>query len=1071
MAKVYESEYEEVFIEKLKTQGWRYSYGDEIHRDPEESLITEDLCDYLTTLPLTEPLTQDETNRIIANLKNTASSTDYLTSRSVFQLIQNGFTFSRDDISKPSVHIDYLNYERLEGNIFRAVNQFTVKERGQERRPDILLFVNGIPLCVIELKNPGAEGATVQSAWEQIHRRYKRDIPSLMKYCALSVISDGGQTLLGTPYSELDYYYAWKKVENEKPAAKGLRQADTLIQGALRPERFLSLLRDFIFFPDTKESHHREVEFVCRYPQYFATRKLYENIRLHLRTNPDGDGKGGTYFGATGCGKTMTMLFLARQLVKRSNLNPTILVIVDREDLETQAGKQFTAATDYLGDDSIRTIKSREDLKQELSVRRGGGLFITTVQKFCETTGLLSDRSNIICLSDEAHRTQISLGSKVKVDKTKKEVTEHFGFAQYLHDAFPNATYVGFSGTPLEETVQVFGGIVDSYSMRQSVEDGITVPLSYEARLARVFLNEQQIKEVDAYYRDCAEEGTSEESIEKSKKAMSRMELILEDDERLDKLAKDLVNHYENFIGEKPDIIQKAMVLCANRHIAFNLYKKLAALRPEWIKPLRVPDESLYKTAEQKAELETLDQIPKLNLVATRSPNDPKEMFELLGDKKHRQKLDRLFKNPKSNFHIAIVVDMWITGFDVPSLTVLYNDKPLKRHTLIQAISRVNRRSPGKEFGLVVDYLGIRENMKKALKQFDTGSEDDTDQERDPIEETEASYRIFANTLAILKELLYDFDASAFFSEEGIKRFECLQDAVEFVLSRPTTGQRDPQGNEISFVKLFVSNVRRMKGAFAICQNAENLSPEEVNWAHFFMNLLSLLSKITGTGSGVPVERMNRKVEEMVHEALKCNGVERVLNVTEAEKIFSKEFLKELEKEVKPNTRFQLLKSMLEKEIREYGKTNGLKAKEFSERLKEIVNRYNDRDHLTFTNEVVADVINDVIALSHEVQKDKTSFQKLGISSEEKAFFDVLQSQKNKYGFEYSEESMINLAKEIKVLIEKVPASHWLDNLNLRNELQFKLTVLLYQNGYPPTWNREVFEKVIEQVENYKSFQ
>lgn len=1072
MAKVHESEFEEVFIEKLKAQGWLYSYGDHLEgRELEEALIINDLQDYLRTLPLCDPLTEEEVCRIIANLKNTASSTDYLTSRNVFQLIQNGFTFSRDDSSKPDVHIDYLNFDRPEGNIFRAVNQFTLRERGQERRPDILLFVNGIPLCIIELKNPGSDEATVQSAWTQIHIRYKRDIPSLMKYCALSVVSDGGKTLLGTPYSQLEYYYAWKKIDNEEPAAKGLKEIDTLIQGALNPERFLSLIQDFIFFPDIKESQHKELEFVSRYPQYFATRKLYANILNHLKTQPGRDGKGGTYFGATGCGKTMTMLFLARQLIKHSNLNPTILIIVDREDLESQAGKQFTAATDYLGDDSIRTIKSRDDLKEELSVRQGGGLFITTVQKFCESTGLLSERANIICLSDEAHRTQIRLGSQAKADKEKKEVTEHLGFAQYLHDAFPNATYVGFSGTPLEETIQVFGGVVDTYSMRQSVDDGITVPLNYEARLARVFLNERQVKEIEDYYKDCSEDGTSAESIEKSKKAMSNMELILGDSDRLDKLAQDLITHYEKFIGEKPDIVQKAMVLCANRQIAFNLYKKLAALRPEWVMPLRVPDESLYQSPEQKAELETLDQVPKLNLVATRSPNDPKEMFELLGDKNHRQKLDRLFKNPKSNFYIAIVVDMWITGFDVPEATVLYNDKPLKRHTLIQAISRVNRKSPGKEFGLVVDYLGIRENMLKALATFvgDENEGDGKDEKTDPIKDAKRAYKIFANELATLKELLHGFDAEGFFCEERTRRFQCLLDAQEFVLSQPPSGQKDSQGNTIDFVKLFTAHVRRMKSAFPICQNAENLSQKEVGWAHFFMTLLSLLSKTTD--SGISVERMNKEVESMVHAALECNGVESVLNATSAEKIFSSEFLEELKKKVKPHTRIQLLVKKLKKEIRNYGKTNGLKAKEFSERLKEIVDRYNNRDHLTFTNEVVADVINDVISLSNEVQKDKVAFRKLGISFEEKAFFDVLQSQKNKYRFEYSEQSMIQLAKEIKVLIEKVPTANWLDNRNLRNELEFKLTILLYQNGYPPTWNKEVFEKVIEQVENYKSFQ
>ena len=1069
MSKIYESDFEEAIVEKLKQEGWMHSRGDDINRGLDEALLTEDLRDYLATLPLLSPLTESEIQRIIANLRNTASTTDYLTSRAVFQLIQNGFTFERDDTSLPAIHIDYLNFDRTEGNIFKVINQLTMRERGQERRPDVLLYVNGIPLCIMELKNPSDEGATVLSAWEQIHIRYKRDIPSLMKYCALSVVSDGGASLLGTPFSQLEYYYAWKKVSNEEKASKGLKEIDTLIRGALSPQRILSLLRDFLFFPDIKEAQQKELEFVCSYPQYFATQKLYANILAHLKTKEGGDGKGGTYFGATGCGKTMTMLFLARQLAKRTNLNPTILIIVDREDLETQTGKQFMAATDFLGDQSIRAIASRDDLKKELSVRQSGGVFITTVQKFCEETGLLSERSNIICLSDEAHRTQISLGRTIKVDKEKKIVSEHKGFAQFLHDAFPNATFVGFSGTPLDETIQVFGGIVDSYSMQQSVEDGITVPLHYEARLARVFLNENQVKEIEDYYSECAEDGATEEAIEKSKRAMSSMELILGDKDRLKRLAADLTTHYENFISEKPDLVQKAMILCSNRTIAYDLYKEIAKLKPDWITERRAPDELKFQTPEQKAELETLDAIPKLNLVATRSPNDPKEMFELLGDKKHRQKLDRLFKNPKSNFQIAIVVDMWITGFDVPCLAVLYNDKPLKRHTLIQAISRVNRKYPGKEFGLVVDYLGIRNNMKKALKIFDDGKEMVDPVRLDPIEEAKEAYKVFANTLMTLKELFHEFDASNFFKEQGIKRFECLQEAEDFVLQQPPTGEKDSDGNEISFVKLFSSLVKRLRASYSICKNSEELSEQEIDWAHFFMTVLSLIAKTTATG--ISVEKMNKTVESMVHAALQCNGVESVLNAKKAEEIFSEGFLKELEEQVKPNTRFQLLVKMLQKEIREYGKTNGLKAREFSERLKEIVERYNNRDHLTFAGEVATDVINDVIALATKVQEDRVSFQKLGITFEEKAFYDILQSQREKHKFEYSEEKMIKLAREIKTLIEYVPTANWLDNNNLRNQVQFDLTALLYENGYPPDWNREVFEKVIEQVENYKKYQ
>ncbi|WP_303273753.1 type I restriction enzyme endonuclease domain-containing protein, partial [Turicimonas muris] len=670
---------------------------------------------------------------------------------------------------------------------------------------------------------------------------------------------------------------------------------------------------------------------------------------------------------------------------------------------------------------------------------------------------------NIICISDEAHRTQTGIGAKLK--KTDNGVFTTYGFAKYLRDSFPNACYCGFTGTPIDDTISVFGDVVDSYTMKESSDDGITVRIAYEPRLARVIVSDEQVREIQKYYDQCAAEGSTEEQIEASQRAMSSMAAILGHPDRIKKLARDIVTHYESLCAEKPEVVQKAMIVCTDRKVAFHVLNEIKAIRPEWGIPKKAENETIL-TKEQKDKLLAL---PQINLVATRRKSDRKELYQACGTKEYRKKLDEQFKNNDSNFKIAVVVDMWITGFDVPCLAVLYNDKPLKRHTLIQAISRVNRKYPGKEFGLVVDYLGIRNNMKKALKIFDDGKEMVDPVRLDPIEEAKEAYKVFANTLMTLKELFHEFDASNFFKEQGIKRFECLQEAEDFVLQQPPTGEKDSDGNEISFVKLFSSLVKRLRASYSICKNSEELSEQEIDWAHFFMTVLSLIAKTTATG--ISVEKMNKTVESMVHAALQCNGVESVLNAKKAEEIFSEGFLKELEEQVKPNTRFQLLVKMLQKEIREYGKTNGLKAREFSERLKEIVERYNNRDHLTFAGEVATDVINDVIALATKVQEDRVSFQKLGITFEEKAFYDILQSQREKHKFEYSEEKMIKLAREIKTLIEYVPTANWLDNNNLRNQVQFDLTALLYENGYPPDWNREVFEKVIEQVENYKKYQ
>ena len=1065
-----ESEYEAAMLDLLSSLGWEHSCGDDLHRRYSEALIVEDQRAYFQQhYP---DFTADELERVIFNLRNTGAATDYLSLRAVASLCVNGFDFNRDNPALPKQHVAYIDFKNPETNIFRAVNQFTFTERGIERRPDILLFVNGIPLCIIELKNPAQRQATIFNAWEQIHVRYKRDIPSLMKFCMLSCISDGGTTRLGTTYAPFEHYYAWKKVENEEKASIGLGEMQALVKGAFSPSRFLEIVRDFVYFPDVQEGQQRETEIICRYPQFFAVKKLYSSILAHLREH-GGDGKGGTYFGATGCGKTFTMLFLARRLIKRTTLSPTILIIVDREDLETQSGKLFESSTDFLGDDSIRSFDSREDLRKELLARQSGGVFVTTVQKFCETTGLLSERGNIICFSDEAHRTQLNLGEKLEIKDGSKDgkagAFVKYGFAQYLHDALPNATFVGFTGTPIEETVHVFGPVVDKYTMKQAVADGITVPLKYEARLARIVLDSNKAQEIEDYYSQCEDEGATEEMVDRSKRAMSKLEVILGDDDRLERMAKDIVRHYESYVSEHAGVVTKAMIVSSTRPIAYRLHEKLKAIRPEWFVSKRVADETFFDTPEKKAELESYQSLPMINMVATRGSNDPKEMFNLLGDKAHRQMLDREFKKPQSNFRIAIVVDMWITGFDVPCLTILYNDKPLQRHTLVQTISRVNRKYPGKEYGLIVDYIGIRKNMQQALKRYGGDEE--------PPADTEFTYAAFANELQILKDMLHGFDVSKFFTEEPLPRLLTLQGAAEFVLAQPSQG-------EVSFSTVFKGHVKRLKSAYGILQPAGRLSKEETIWAQFFMAVQEINNKTTPTVHSV--ETMNRIVENMVSEALQCTGVETVLNAEGEEELFSEKFTEEIEKVRLPHTKFQLLVKSLKKAIREYGKTNRLQAQRFDERLQKVIDEYNTRDKLIFTNEVasktvkaIQDVVNqklneltdEVLDLFRRLRKDREEFKRLGITFEEKAFYDILVDQREAHGFEYPDEKCLSLSRKIKALIDNSAVyADWINNDNLKADLQAELTILLYQEGYPPEWDEEVFNKVMEQVRNFKTY-
>ena len=1067
--KYYESQFEEATIDLLKEAHWQYTFGDDLHRKYTDPLIEEDLRAFLNTQYNSKNLSDTEMDSIVANLRNVGGQNDYFALQNTFLLYRDGFDFAYSDGRDNPFRLEYIDFEHPDHNIFRCVNQFVMEQGRENRRPDILLFVNGIPVCIIELKNPTKQNATIRDAHTQICTRYMRDIPALLKYCALAVISDGAKNELGTPFTPFEFFYEWKKIENEDKAGKGLDTLRTLIRGALSPERILEVLRDYVYFPDpTKEDDTTAI--VCRYPQFFATRKLRDYILHHLRS-VGGDGKGGTYFGATGCGKTYTMLFLARQLALRCKEqlgSPTILIIVDREDLETQSGKLFCKSKRFLEDNAVKVFETRQELAAEMSTRKTGGIYITTIQKFADSTGLLTERSNVICMSDEAHRTQNNLGSKLSIrtdgepEKIGAKVT--YGFAKYLRDALPNATYVGFTGTPIDETVHVFGKVVDQYTMRESEDDEITVPIKYDPRLARVFLNKEQADKVEEYYRLCADEGATPEDIAKSKAAMSSMQVIIGDDDVLHRVARDIIDDYKRRTAST-DRLQKAMITCIDRATAFRLYKVMRELQPDWFEKRKALNE-LTLTADEKSKL---SDIAFVNMVMTRDKDDERELYDLLGDKEYRKFLDSEFKSEKSNFHISINVDMWITGFDVPCLTMLYNDKPLSKHTLIQTISRVNRKYGTKEYGFIIDYIGIREEMKKAMKKYGG--------DISPKEDLEIAHEILQNELQLLRERLVGLNFSRFFGDNDLARLQFIQEAAEYILANNIERK-----GELSFLKLIKEHVKRLRSAYSICNPAGILSDEEVMWSQCFMGICSYVNKMTATEHDT--ESMNRQVEQMVNEAIIASGVERVLDEGIEENIFSDTFSKELDEMKMPFTKFQILCKMVAKAIRAYSRTNKIQAEHFQKMLEETIDAYNTRDNLTFTNEVTQNVLNDVMdivsykvnSLSNrlvdifkELKADSEKFKELGITFEEKAFFDVLVEVRDKHQFEYADERCIELAKKIKLLIDDTAIyADWLNNDNLKSKLASQLTYLIYKEGYPPQWDEEVFQKVLEQVENYK---
>ncbi|HZJ69047.1 MAG TPA: HsdR family type I site-specific deoxyribonuclease [Candidatus Eisenbacteria bacterium] len=1039
-----EEELEKAIIQLFEDQGYDYVSGDEIHRRYEDVILEDDLKEFIFRKYASYNLTNLEIKTILNKITNISSAPLYLGNREAFLLINEGFNLEREDKSELALHISYIDFETPENNIFKVVNQFTVEDKGP-RRPDMLIFVNGIPVSIFEFKTAIHEDTTIHDAWEQIHIRYKRDIPNLLKYSFLSVISDGANTRLGSIFTPYKFYYGWNKINDHERARDGISSLVTMIRGAFSKERLLTILRDFIFYPDDSK---REEVIVCRYPQFFAANKMFENIKHEIR--PTGSGKGGTYFGATGSGKTYTMLYLSRLLMLRERevfSNPTILIITDREDLDTQTSELFVTAKRFLHEDNVRSIESRKDLKETLDNKPSGGVYLTTIQKFSEDIGLLSDRENIICISDEAHRTQTGTGAKLK--KTEEGIFTSYGFAKYLRDSFPNATYVGFTGTPIDETIAVFGDVVDAYTMKESSDDGITERIAYEPRLARVIISEEKSREIEEYYRECSEEGSTEEQIEESKKAMSRMSVILGDPDRLWKMAQDIVEHYQKLTDEKPEIVQKAMIVCSTREIAFRLLNNILKIRPEWGEAIKSEDESELS----KQELNKLVTLPKINLVATRGANDEEALYEACGTKEYRKMLDKQFKNNNSNFKIAVVVDMWITGFDVPSLAVMYIDKPLQKHTLIQTISRVNRVFEGKDKGLVVDYIGIKRNMMEAIKIYGGHQES-------PVDELKTSLKIFRNYLSLIKDMFIKFDMHDYLYGEPLERLMCLNEAAEFIQVKKET-QKDYMGLS-----------RRLKAAYNICFPSGELTDSEVSLGQFYLAVRSIIYKQT-RGTAPDTEIMNEVVEKMVAEAIQCTGVENIIDDSKSLDLFSEDFLDQLDQVKLPITKFNALLKLLRKAISDYGKTNKVKALEFSERLKRVVDEYNSRDNLAFVSEVTEEFVDnlseELIRLMRELEEDRNSFEEMGISYEEKAFYDILVNVRDKYEFPYEDEKCVILAKKIKELVDdKAQYTDWSNRNDIKSQLKMGLVILLYENGYPPEWNDEVFNMVLEQAENFK---
>jgi type I restriction enzyme R subunit len=1072
-----EEKLEKAFTELLGQEGFPHHLGITITRKPEEVLIEEDLQNFLLTQYAGQGITVNEIKSIILQLKSLSASDLYESNKTFLKMLSDGFILKREDRNQKDIYIQLINYAGLnkhrqpsedevisiaaepeapypastgsaqaDNNIYKFVNQLEII--GSEKRiPDGIVYINGLPLVVFEFKSAIREEATIYDAYKQLTVRYHRDIPELFKYNAFCVISDGVNNKAGSFFAPYEFFYAWRRVAGLAKDVDGIDSMFTLIQGMFNKNRLRDIIRNFIYIPDSSKKNEK---IVCRYPQYYAARALYDNIKKAQK--PEGNGKGGTYFGATGCGKSFTMLYLTRLLMKSEYFeSPTIVLITDRTDLDDQLSGQFTNAKNFIGDNTVVSVESRAHLRELIQGRQSGGVFLTTIHKFTEDTELLTDRTNVICISDEAHRSQVNLDQKVKV--TEKGVTKTYGFAKYLHDSLPNATFVGFTGTPIDATLDVFGKVVDAYTMTESVKDEITVRIVYEGRAAKVLLNNSKLKEIEEYYAKCAEIGSNENQIEQSKKEMAQMYAIIGDPDRLKAVAEDFVNHYENRISEGATVKGKAMFVCSTREIAYELYKNILELRPEW-NEIRAAEEGAVLTDKDKRELKPIERI---KLIATRGQDDPKEMYDLLGTKEQRKELDRQFKNEKSNFKIAIVVDMWLTGFDVPFLDSIYIDKPIQRHNLIQTISRVNRKFEGKNKGLVVDYIGIKNQMNLALKQYSEG-------DKDNFEDIAESIIIVRNHLDLLAKLFHTFDSSKYFKGTAIQQLNTLNLAAEFV----------QQSKE--FETRFMGLVKRLKAAYDICAGSEQLTQAERDYTHFYLAVRSIVFKLT-KGNAPDTAQMNAKVREMIKEALQSDGVEEIFKLgDEAETeqdIFDEDYLAKIEKIKLPNTKIKLLQQLLAKVIGEIRKVNKVKGIDFSKKMQALVERYNNRDaNDILRSEVYEEMANALTDLIWEVHKEFSAGDELGIDFQEKAFYDILKELCIKYDFKYPDDKMIELAKAVKDLVDgQAKFPDWNKRDDIKSALKVGLILLLDEYGYPPVERDEVYVEIFEQAENFKKNQ
>ena len=908
-----------------------------------------------------------------------------------------------------------IDYADADKNDFYVVNQYTFVENGNNRRPDIILFINGLPLVLIELKSPSKDEVGAENAYNQI-RNYMKDIPSMFYYNAICVISDLSTNKAGTITSGLDRFMEWKTKDGDCENT-AYAQFDTFYEGMFQKARLLDILKNFILFSGDGQ---KPIKILAGYHQYFAVRKAIEKAKIATKT----DGKGGVFWHTQGSGKSLSMVFYAH-LLQEALDSPTIVVMTDRIDLDDQLYTQFAKCAPFLRQIPVQAT-SKENLSKLLDGRKANGIIFTTMFKFERGEKPLSERRNIVVMADEAHRGQYGFDEKIVIkenEQGEKEAHTVIGNARIIHDALPNATYIGFTGTPISakdrNTREVFGDYIDIYDMTQAVEDGATRPVYYESRVIKLHLDQNTLALIDATY-DALEQQSDAATIEKSKKMLGQMESVLGADSTIQSLCEDIVNHYEKYRANL--LTGKAMIVAYSRPIAMKIYRKLLELRPTWNE--------------------------KIGVVMTGGNNDPEDWKEIIGTKSHKEELARKFKDNDDPMKIAIVVDMWLTGFDVPSLATMYVYKPMHGYNLMQAIARVNRVFKDKEGGLIVDYVGIASALKAAMKEYTK-----RDQSRyGDMDIAKVAYPKFQEKLQVCKDLLHGFDFSGFIGGSPLMMAKLVTGGVNFVLDAKAPKRKD----------LFLREALLLKQSHSLCSSMT--TEQERHEAAYMEAVRSTVVKITYGGSGgktLSLKEINAQINELLKASIQSQGVISLFDSKKADEnisLFDPAVLDEISKMKEKNIAVEILKKLMAEQVSLYKRTNVVQSQKFSEKITQLMNSYYNG---LITNE---EVIKELLKTAQEITELYNNGKKLGLTQEELAFYDALTKPENIKDF-YQNNELIDLTRELTEMLRKNRTIDWQKKETARASMRKMVKHLLKKYKYPPEDYDTAISTVISQCE------